>query len=52
MIQLIEELKKYLDTLVITSENIGHIRRQIFVPWNSEWNAIVRDETAIREVKS
>ncbi len=30
----------------ITSNNIGNIRRFLFVPWNSWWNAFVRDFTA------
>lgn len=46
-----QELSTYLDTLEITSENVGDIRRSIFVPWDSEWNALVRDETAKRETK-
>jgi len=48
-VYLSRELCAYLDTLTITSENIGAIRRACFVPWNSEWNGIVRDETAKRE---
>jgi hypothetical protein len=43
------ELRVYLDTLTITSDNIGDIRRSLFVPWDSAWNGIVRDETAARE---
>lgn len=43
------ELCIYLDTLIITDDNIGDIRRQCFVPWDSAWNGIVRDETAARE---
>jgi len=43
------ELRRYLDTLVINGDNIGGIRRSLFMPWDSEWNGIVRDETAIRE---
>lgn len=46
---MVNDLKTYLDTLVITSDNIGDIRRQCFVPWDSKWNGIVRDETAKRE---
>jgi hypothetical protein len=46
---LFKELCAWLDEQNITSENIGQIRRQLFVPWSSEWNAIVRDETASRE---
>jgi RNase P subunit RPR2 len=46
---LAQELAKYLDTLTITGDNIGDIRRECFVPWDSQWNGIVRDETAARE---
>lgn len=44
-----EELCAWLDKQTITSENIGQIRRACFMPWDSKWNAIVRDETAARE---
>lgn len=47
-----EELINWLNKQTITSDNIGEIRRSCFVPWDSEWNGIVRDETAIRENKS
>jgi len=43
------ELRAWLDQKTITSENIGDIRRQCFMPWGSGWNALVRDETAARE---
>lgn len=46
------ELSAYLDQCVITSENIGDIRWSLFVPWDSAWNGIVRDETASRENRS
>lgn len=46
---LLHELRTYLDTLTITGENIGEIRRACFVPWDSPWNGLVRDETATRE---
>lgn len=49
--KLINELRDYLDSQEITSDNIGNMRRQLFVPWHSEWNGIVRDETAARENK-
>lgn len=42
-------LREYLDTLTINGANIGDIRRALFVPWDSKWNAHVRDETALRE---
>ena len=48
-LHLKEELIKWLDTQVITQDNIGDIRRACFVPWDSKWNEIVRDETATRE---
>ena len=44
-----DELCAWLDQQVITADNIGDIRRRLFVPWSSEWNAIVREETADRE---
>lgn len=43
------ELEAYLDGLTITGDNIGDIRRSLFMPWKSVWNGIVRDETAKRE---
>jgi hypothetical protein len=43
------ELGIYLDTLVITGDNIGEIRRSLFMPWDSAWNGIVREVTAQRE---
>lgn len=53
---MIQELVTYLDSQSITEDNIGQIRRACFVPWDSEWNAIVRVETgrveaATREIK-
>lgn len=47
--ELRNELVRWLDGQHITSENIGQIRRACFVPWDSEWNTIVRIETAERE---
>lgn len=44
------ELRLYLDALAIDGDNIGEIRRRLFVPWDSAWNGIVRDETAMREI--
>lgn len=46
---LLNELLNWLDAQNITSENIGTIRRRCFMPWDSRWNSIVRDETAKRE---
>ena len=43
------ELTRYLDSIDIHSDNIGDIRRACFVPWDSPWNSLVRDETAARE---
>ena len=49
--ELRQELRAYLDTLgVITGDNIGDIRRSLFMPWGSQWNGWVRDETASREL--
>lgn len=44
------ELVRYLDSIVIDSNSIGDIRRSCFMPWDSSWNGLVRDETAAREV--
>lgn len=49
MDKLKSELIAYLDTIPVTSENIGEIRRSCFMPFDCEWNGIVRDETAARE---
>ena len=46
-----KELTDYLDTISITSVNIGEIRARLMMPWDSKWNGIVRDETAKRENK-
>ena len=43
------EMRAYLDAQIVTSENIGDIRRSLFLPWDSLWNGWVRDETAARE---
>ena len=48
-LNLHSELCAWLDSRRITSENIGDYRRACFMPWDSRWNAIVRDETAARE---
>lgn len=52
MNELHQELIAWLDTQKINSDNIGEIRRSLFVPWDSKWNGIVRDETAAREKPS
>ena len=52
MDDLKRELQAWLDQQVISSQTIGAIRRRLFVPWDSEWNAIVRDETATRETSN
>ena len=44
-----DELRQWLDSQHINGDNIGTIRRQCFMPWDSAWNALVRDETAARE---
>jgi hypothetical protein len=46
-----KELMSYLDKTLISSENIGDIRRSLMFPWDSYWNEVVRDETTIRENK-
>jgi hypothetical protein len=46
------QLKNWLDTLTITGENIGDIRRRCFLPWECGWNSFVREETARRETKT
>lgn len=46
---LLRELRVYLDSLDITSGNIGSLRRRLMMPWDTLWNGIVRDETAQRE---
>lgn len=51
MNKLRDELAAWLDKQKITPGNIGIIRRALFVPWDSEWNGIVRDETAKREMR-
>jgi hypothetical protein len=51
MLTLKQELIAYLDSISITSENIGDIRQSLMLPWTSEWNATIRDETAARENK-
>ena len=51
MQDLQDELTNYLDTLIITSENIGEIRRSCFMPFDSSWNMFVREATAARENK-
>lgn len=48
---MLDELRTYLKTKRITSDNIGEIRRDLFVPWESQWNAAVREETAALETK-
>lgn len=48
-IELKGELVAYLDTLSITSDTIGDIRRSLFLPWDGHWNGWVREETAARE---
>lgn len=48
-IYLVSELRSWLDLQDIDGDTIGSIRRACFVPWDSKWNSIVRDETAKRE---
>ena len=49
--EMVMELRRWLDEQTITSDNIGDIRRRCFMPFPSAWNALVRDETAEREVQ-
>lgn len=49
--QLKEEAIIWLDTQKINSENIGAIRWGLMMPFESEWNSFIREETAIRENK-
>lgn len=46
---LLNEMRAWLDTQNINGSTIGEIRRRLFMPFDSEWNGIVRDETAARE---
>lgn len=50
--EMLRELRTYLDSIPITSDTIGNLRRSLFVPWESQWNGWVRDETAARENKA
>lgn len=47
---LANELRKWLDEQDITPDTIGNIRRRCSMPWDGAWNALVRDETAAREL--
>lgn len=47
---LIDQLRHYLDSKTIDRDNIGAFRERLFMPFNTVWNSIVRDETAKREV--
>ena len=31
---------------LLSNKSIGRLRRFLFVPWDSRWNALVRDLTA------
>ncbi len=42
----------YLEGIAVTSENIGNIRRSLFMPFECKWNGYVRDATAAYENKS
>jgi len=44
-----QEMRDYINAQKITSENIGDIRRSLFMPFDSEWNGLVRDLTAEKE---
>lgn len=49
-VYLLREMQAYLGRLTITGDNIGDIRRSLFMPFDSSWNGLVRDETAKREL--
>jgi hypothetical protein len=49
---LYAELVQWLDQQHITSDSIGSIRRRVLLPWATEWNEIVRQETKAREQKT
>ncbi len=44
------ELRQWLNSQDINVNTIGSIRRQCFMPWDSSWNSLVRNETAKREL--
>lgn len=44
-----KELAAHVAKLVITSDNIGDIRRSLFMPFSCDWNGWVRELTAERE---
>lgn len=46
---LARELELWLDQQEISGDTIRKVRRLCFLPWDSQWNAIVRDKTAERE---
>ena len=46
------ELRCWLASQSITSDNIDEVRRRCFMPFATCWNAIVRDETAALENKA
>lgn len=48
-VMTLDEMTDWLDTLEITSDNIGDIRRALFLPHDCPWNEWVRMETADRE---
>ena len=47
--ELPRQLRSWLDSQTITRKTIGPIRRRCFMPFDSAWNGLVRDETAERE---
>jgi hypothetical protein len=49
MPELMRSMEAYLDTIRITPKNIGRIREKLFLPFDTAWNAAVRDMTAARE---
>lgn len=47
--KMYQELAAYVSAQEITQDNIGTIRRSLFMPFDCEWNGWVRDLTAANE---
>lgn len=45
-----KQLAAHIAMLTVTRENIGKIRRSLFMPFDCEWNGWVRGLTAEREI--
>lgn len=44
------EMRTWLDKQVVNSYTIGVIRTNLYMPFDCEWNSVVRDETVKREI--